>query len=76
MAKMEDDIVEKHQPKFYKDYVDDIINRRKKNQVNLLFNDLNNYHQNIKLTLELKLKTVFRHQLRTPKWYLNTVNSS
>ena len=30
MAKMED-VVEKYQPKFYKRYVDDIINRRKKN---------------------------------------------
>ena len=46
MAKMEEDVVEKYQPKFYKRYEDDIINRRKKNQVDLLFNDLNNYHQN------------------------------
>ena len=44
MAKMEDDVIEKHQPKFYKCYADDIINRRKKNQVDLSFNDLNNYH--------------------------------
>ena len=56
MAKMEDDVVEKYQPKFYKRYVDDIINRCKKNQVDLLLNDLHNYHQNIKLTLELKPK--------------------
>ena len=28
MAKMEDDIVEKYQLKFYKRYVDDIINHR------------------------------------------------
>ena len=49
MAKMEDDVVEKCQPKFYKRYVDNIINRRKKNQV--MFTDLNSYHQ--KLTLEL-----------------------
>ena len=28
MAKMEDDIVEKYQPKFYKRYVDDIISHR------------------------------------------------
>ena len=54
MAKMEDDAVEKYQPKFYKRYVDDLINRRKENQADLLFNDLNNYHQNIKLTLEHK----------------------
>ena len=56
MSKMEDDVVEKYQPKFYKRYVDDIINRRKKNQVDLLFNDLNNYHHKIKLTLELNPK--------------------
>ena len=37
------------------------INGRKKNQEDLLFNDLNNYHQNIKLTLELN-----------PKRYLDT----
>ena len=61
MAKMEDDVVEKYQPKFYKRYVDDIINHRKKNQVDLLLNDLYNYHQNIKLTLEL-----------TPKRFLDT----
>ena len=54
MAKMEDDVVEKYQLKFYKRYVDDIFNRRKKNKV--MFSDLNNYHQNIKLTLELNPK--------------------
>ena len=57
MAKMEYD-VEKYQNTFYKRYVDDIINRRKKNQVDILFNDFNNYHQNIKLTLELTPKRV------------------
>ena len=36
MAKMEEDVVEKYQPKFYKHYVDDIINRRKRNQVDLV----------------------------------------
>ena len=74
MAKMEDDVVEKYQPKFYKRYVDDIINRRKENQADLLFNNLNNYHQNIKLTLEHK--KVFRHKFRTPKWHLNNISSS
>ena len=48
---MEDDIVEKYQRTFYKRYVNGIINRRKKNQVDFLFKDLNNYHQNIKLKL-------------------------
>ena len=49
MAKMEDDVVEKYQSKFYKCYVDGITNRRKNNEVDLLSNDLNNYHQNISL---------------------------
>ena len=56
MAKMKNDIVENHKPKFYKCYVDGIINRREKSEVDLLFNDLNNYHQNIKLILELNPK--------------------
>ena len=33
MAKMEDYLVEKYQPKFYKCYVDDIINCHKKKQL-------------------------------------------
>ena len=70
MAKMDKDIVEKRQPKFYKCYVDDIINCPKKNQVDLLFNDLVNYHQNIDLTFRTKPKKVFKHQYRIPKWYL------
>ena len=56
MAKTENDLVEKYQPKFYKRYVDDIINCRKKNQVDILFNDVNNYHQNIHSTLEVNPK--------------------
>ena len=44
MAKMENDIVEKHKPKFYKRYVDHIINHCKKIQVDLSLNDLNDYH--------------------------------
>ena len=50
---MEDDIVEKYQRTFYKRYVNGIINHPKKNQVDFLFKDLNNYHENIKLKLEL-----------------------
>ena len=46
MAKIEDDVAETYQSKFYKRYIDDIINRRKKNQVDLLISDLSNYHQN------------------------------
>ena len=45
--------MEKHQPKFYKCYIDDMINRCKKNQLDLLLKELNNYHQNIRFILEI-----------------------
>ena len=41
---MENDIVKKRRPLPYNPYGDDNTNRQKKNQVDLLFNDLNNYH--------------------------------
>ena len=53
MAKMEDDIVGKHQPKSYNRCKDDMINCRKKNRVDLLFKESNKYHQNIKVALAL-----------------------
>ena len=40
-------------PLFYKGYVDDTNIRRKKNETDEFYNELNSYHQNIKLTLEL-----------------------
>ena len=60
---MKDDIVESHQLKLFKRYVDDIINRCKKNQVDLSFNYLNNYHHNITLTLELNRKSLLNTKL-------------
>ena len=53
MAKVESNIVISHRPIFYKRYVDDIINRRKKHEEDLLFKKLNNYHPKIKLTIEI-----------------------
>ena len=38
---------------FYRRFVDDIINRRKKNIPDELYFKLNNYHRNIKLTIEI-----------------------
>jgi len=52
MNKMEQEIVVPIQPKLYKRYVDDIYVRRKKNVQDELFKKLNNYHPNIKLTIE------------------------
>ena len=51
MCKMEDDVVAPLKPIFYK-YVDDTYVRRKKNATDELFEKLNTYHDNIKLTIE------------------------
>ena len=53
MVKMEKNIVIPHSLIFYKSYVDDIINRRKKHEEDLLFKKLNNYHPKIKLIIEI-----------------------
>ena len=51
--KMEEDIVIPANPIFYKRYVDDTYVRRKKHEADKLFIDLNSYHENIKMTLEI-----------------------
>ena len=50
---MEFDVVKPLKPKLYKRYVDDIYSKRIKNQPDKLFEKLNNYHPNIKLTIEV-----------------------
>ena len=50
---MEEDIVIPANPIFYKRYIDDTYVRRKKHETDKLFIDLNSYHENIKLTLEI-----------------------
>ena len=52
MIRRENNVVKPLNPPFYKRYVDDMYNRRKKNCVDGLYNKLNNYHPNIKLTIE------------------------
>ena len=63
MIKMEQDIVIPTKPKFYRRYVDDIINRRSTTTIDSLFNNLNNYHPNIKLTIEVQPKKFLDTQL-------------
>ena len=53
MCKMEGDVVVPVKTSFYKPYVDDIYVRRKKNVNDELFKNMNSYHTNIKLTLEV-----------------------
>ena len=52
-VKMEFDVVKPLKPKLYKHYVDDIFSKRIKNQPDKLFQKLNIYHPNIKLTIEV-----------------------
>ena len=53
MCKIELDVVVPAKPLFYKHYIDDTYVRRKKNIRDMLFEGLNSYHQNIKLTVEV-----------------------
>ena len=50
-------------PHFYKRYVDDTYIQRKKKEPNSLFERLNSYHPNIKLTIE-KNPTKFLDTIR------------
>ena len=50
---MENSIVIPHKPIFYKKYVDDLINLRKKREEDPLFKKHNNYHPKIKLTIQI-----------------------
>ena len=52
-VKMEFDAVKPLKPKLYKCYVDDTYSKWIKNQPDQLFEKLNNYHPNIKLTIEV-----------------------
>ena len=54
-AKMEFDVVKPLKPRLSKRYVNDIYSKRIKNQPDKLFEKLNNYHPNIKLTTEVIL---------------------
>ena len=52
MKKRERDVVRPFNTIFYRRYVDDIYNRRKINKEDDLYEVLNKYHKNIKLTVE------------------------
>ena len=53
MIKMESEIIIPQKSLFYRRYVDDIYNRRRKFKHDELFEKLNNYHPRIKLTIEV-----------------------
>ena len=56
MVKLERDVVQPTKPKFYRRYVDDVINKRNIDKPDLLFESLNNYHRKINFTIEVNPK--------------------
>ena len=52
-VKMENEVVKPLKPNLYKRYVNDICSKRIKNEPDKLFEKLNTYHPNIKLTMEV-----------------------
>ena len=53
MNKMERDVVLSLKLKFYRRFVDDTYSRRKKNEPDELFSEMNSYHPNINLTIKI-----------------------
>ena len=62
VTKAEEEVVKPTNPGFYKRFVDDIISKKKKDQPDLLFENLNNHHPNIKYTTETMPQTMPSHK--------------
>ena len=69
MVRTENDVVKPMNPLFYKKNVDKIYSKKDKSQQNVLFEALNDFHPNIKLTIEvnpvkfLDTKIIFNNQV-------------
>ena len=68
----ENDVFKPLKPLFYKRYVDDIFRRRKKNYTDQLYHELNNYHPNINLTIEINPKMFLDTQVITQNGKIET----
>ena len=53
MTRTETNVVKSEKPLFYRTFIDDIINTRKKNEHDIIFKNLNMYHPKINLTIEV-----------------------
>ena len=62
-VKMEFDVVWPLKPKLYEPHVDDIYSTRIRNEPDKLFGKLNNYHPNIKLTIEVNLSKLLDREI-------------
>ena len=72
MTKTKEEVVKLTNPSFNKRFVDDIISKKEKYQPDLLFENLNKHHPNIKYTIEtmpqkfLDTKTIYEdNQIKT-----------
>ena len=53
MIRAENNVVKLEKPLFYRGFVDDIINRKKKNEQDIIFENLNKYHPKTNLNIEV-----------------------
>ena len=53
MIRTESNVVKHEKTLFYRRFVDDIMNKRKKNERDVIFEDLNKYHSKINVTIQV-----------------------
>ena len=75
MTEMENEIVSPAVPTFYKRYVDDIYVRRTKDANDNLFDSLNNYHDNIKFTIDEHPKLGVHRSIKSFTHFLSVLFS-
>ena len=71
-VKMEFDVVKPLKLKLFKRYVDDIYIKPIKNQLDKLFEKLNNCHPNIKLAIEVNLNKFLNAKIITKNGIIET----
>ena len=72
MIRTENDVIKPLKPFFYKRYVDDIYSHRKKNCIDQLYYELNNYHPNINLIISINPKKFLDTQVITKNEKIET----
>ena len=58
IVRTENEVVKAMNPPFHKRFADEICSRRNKSQQGILFEALNSFHPNIKLTIEVNLEKI------------------
>ena len=68
LTKLEINKVRPTKPLFYKRFVDDVINKRKKNTPESLLTSLNSCHPNINFAVEVNLTNFLYNIIKIVKW--------